>query len=234
MVSINIVGLTEGTLIQRAHVCTRKLTEACKQIDYTDVPCTPAMLPKNDGQSESEDGRHRRASLHLCHSANPSLSSHPLRHSTSRQTPPPKPSPCSVRQSPLFPFSACLLSSTRAISFFLPFLLLLHFVWLNRGGETKKKDGKWVYVFLGLCCDGIVCPVTQALEDAPAFLCKTRMAWKVLHSKFSFKSPRSPPPTPLPSWYYCWRCRSKDWRITFCFPQNSNHQQHREFIHSCS
>lgn len=68
------------------------------------------------------------------------VSSHPLRHSTSRQTPPPKPSsPLSVRQSPLFPFSPCLLSSTRAISFFLPFLLLLHFVWLNQGGETKKR-----------------------------------------------------------------------------------------------
>ena len=134
------------------------------------------------------------------------LSSHPLRHSTSRQTPLRKPHPRSVRQSPLFPFSACLLSSTRAISFFLPFLLLLHFVWLNRGGEKKKKDGKWVYVFLGLCCDRIACPVTRALEDAPAFLCKTRMPWEVMHSKFWFKSPRSPPPTPLPLWYYCWRC----------------------------
>lgn len=73
MVSINIVGLTEGTLIQRAHVCTHRLTEACKQIDYADVPHTPAVLPRNDGQSESSDGRHRSASLHLCHSANPSL-----------------------------------------------------------------------------------------------------------------------------------------------------------------
>lgn len=71
MVSINIVGLTEGTLIQRARVCTHRLMEACKQSDYTDVPRTPAMLPKNEGQSE--DGRHRSASLHLCHSANPSL-----------------------------------------------------------------------------------------------------------------------------------------------------------------
>lgn len=73
MVSINIVGLTEGTLILRAHVCTHRLKEACKQIDYTDAPRTPTMRPKNDGQSESEDGRHWSASLHLCHSANPSL-----------------------------------------------------------------------------------------------------------------------------------------------------------------
>lgn len=158
------------------------------------------------------------------------LSSRPLRHSSSRQTPPLNRHPRSMRQSPLFPFSACLLSSARAISFFLPFLLLLHFVWLNRGGEKKKKkDGKWVYAFLGLCCDGIVCPVTPALEDAPAFLRKTRMAWRIMQSKFLFKSPRSPPPAPLPSWCYCWRCWSKDWRITFCFPQNSNHQQQRVY-----
>lgn len=149
MVSINIVGLTEGTLIQRAHVCTHRLTEACKQIDYTDVPCTPAMLPKNDGQSESEDGWHRSASLHLCHSANPSLSSHPLRHSTSRQTPPPKPSPCSVRQSPLFPFSACLLSSTRAISFFPPFPAFTPLCLVKSRGREEKKKWKMSLCFFG-------------------------------------------------------------------------------------
>lgn len=153
MVSINIVGLTEGTLIQRAHVCTHRLTEACKQIDYTDVPRTPVMLPKNDGQSEMEDGRHQSASLHLCHSANPSL----LSFITSLHLSPDAPSETlipSVRQSPLFPFSACLLSSTRAISFFLPFLLLLHFVWLNRGGEQEKKMESafmffWVFAATG-------------------------------------------------------------------------------------
>lgn len=162
------------------------------------------------------------------------LSSHSLRHSTSRQTPPPKPS-SPLRASVATLSLLCMPTFLHESHLFLPpFPAFTPLCLVKSRGRAGKKDGKCIYVFLGLCCDRIVCTVTQALEDVPAFLCKTRIAWKVMHSKFLFKSPRSPPPTPLPSWYYCWRCRSKDWRITFCFPQNSNHQQHREFIHSFS
>lgn len=120
------------------------------------------------------------------------LSSHALRHSTSRQTPPPKPS-SPLRASVATLSFLCMPTFLHESHLFLPPFPAFTPLCLFKSREREeKKDGKWVYVFLGLCCDRIVCPVTQALEDGPAFLCKTRMAWKVMHSKFLFKSPRSP------------------------------------------
>lgn len=111
MVHINVDRLTEGVLIHKIHMCINRLWNVCKQIDYTHIHLHTAgmhschtlwssmMFSMNDGQSESEDGWHQRASLHLCHSANPARLSSITSLCLSPDTPS-KPSSRSVRQSP--------------------------------------------------------------------------------------------------------------------------------------
>lgn len=148
MVSINIVGLTEGTLIQRAHVCAHRLTEACKQTDYTDVPRTPAMPSKNDGQSESEDGRHRSASLHLCHSANPSLLSSITSLDLSPDAPPKASSP--LRASVATLSLLCMPTFLHESHLFLPpFPAFTPLCLVKSRGREEKKRWKMSLCFSG-------------------------------------------------------------------------------------
>lgn len=157
MVHINIDRLTEGILIHTIHTCINRLWNVCKQIDYTHVhlrtagmhSChtlwSPMTLPMNDGRSESEDGWHQRASLHLCHSANPSLLSSIASLCFSPDTPS-KPSSSLCVSRSLFPFPVCLLSSMRSIYFSLPLpLTLLCLVLILKYGNLV------VYVF-NFCC----------------------------------------------------------------------------------
>lgn len=107
MVHINIDRGNINTYNTHVH----KQTLKCMQTNWLHIHlCTagmrschtlwsPMMLPMNDGRSESEDGWHQRASLHLCHSANPSLLSSITSLCLSPDTPS-KPSSHSVRQSP--------------------------------------------------------------------------------------------------------------------------------------
>lgn len=107
------------------------------------------------------------------------VSSHPLRHSTSGQTPPPKPSSplrASVATLSLLPMPTFLHESHLFLPPFPAFTPLC--LVKSRGRDKKKAKTRWK---MSLCLFGPLLrrdrlPGTQVLEEALAFLCKTRMA----------------------------------------------------------
>lgn len=127
MVHINIDRLTEGILTHTIHMCINRLWNVCKQIDYTysctQLACAAATHSGAPWCSQwMMDGVRVRTGDTREHpfisvTQLIPLSSHPLRHSASRQTPPPKPHPTLCVSRLLFPFSFCLFSSMRSISF---------------------------------------------------------------------------------------------------------------------
>lgn len=105
------------------------------------------------------------------------VSSHPLRHSTSRQTPPPKPSSplrASVATLSLLPMPTFLHESHL---FLPPFPAFTPLCLVKSRGERQKGEKKTRWK-MSLCLFGALLrrdrlPGTQALEEALAFLCKT-------------------------------------------------------------
>lgn len=159
MAHVNIDRLTDGLLIHTVHMCINRLWNVCKQIDYTHIHLHTASMHSCHTLPEPRDAPARwmmdgvrvrtydtREHPFISVTQLIPLPSHPLRHSASRQTPPPNPHPAPCVSRLLFPLSVCLLSSLRFISFSSPSPYSPLF------GSNLRKNGNLVYVF-NFCYD---------------------------------------------------------------------------------
>lgn len=144
-------------------MCVQRLWGVCKQFDHTGIHLhtagmhswqtlqSPLMFPMSDGRSESGDGWHQRASLHLCHSANPPLLSSITSPCLSPDTPS-KPSSHSVRQS----LTLSLLRLPTFLHGNHHFLAAFHSLALRCLVSLKKNKKKWKFVLCFWFCFDIL------------------------------------------------------------------------------